>query len=57
MDILRRRFDKNYVIVYSTWMIDGERPDIRTIKCHANHVWRVNVIHKCTYHTVIMSRE
>lgn len=24
MDILRRRFDKNYVIVYSSWMIDGE---------------------------------
>jgi len=40
MDILRRRFDKNYV--YSARMIDGECPDIRTIKCHANHVWRIN---------------
>lgn len=26
MDILRRRFDKNYVIVYSTRMIDGRAP-------------------------------
>lgn len=42
MDILRRRFDKNYVIVYSSRMIDGERPDTRTIKSLANHVRRVN---------------
>lgn len=28
MDILRHRFDKNYVIVYSTRMIDGERVPI-----------------------------
>lgn len=56
MDILRRRLDKNYVIVYSTRMIDGGRPDIRTIKSPANHhVWRVNDTNAHNY-TVIMSR-